>query len=1158
MTDGGKRVGTSGRATLARRLPLRLALLFAPLLVGALIVLSLFQHRVVAQQEAARIKLAADTMVSSLKAIMLAGHGDIARDWMKRVAALPEFESAIIFRVDGTEAFRDQKTIDQVNAFIGERRFSRADDGVPPRHIDDPAFAAIAAGRRGALLRRDGDRITYLLPIHVEEPCLRCHGYTSHPIRGVLRLAVDSRASEVLEEGQERMAWLALFMVLLLAVGTWWLLRREVLTDLLALSDDVARVEVGDRGHRSAIRRDDEIGRLAMSFNRMLDSLHASELRLRATLDQQRALTEAVIALAGEQVSDALLTRVAELAMEMTGARYAMIAHQLDGERHFVPLGMEPEQLARLEGNPPQGRGLLGLLWRERRFVRVDDIAAHPLSAGFPEGHAPMRTLLGGPITFGDELLGVLYLTEKEGGAPFTEEDERLLRTLNSACGVALANSRTLAGLEQRVRERTEKLTRANEQLRQHELELELANDELRRANEFKDQFLANTSHELRTPLNAIIGFSELLANPRMGELNAKQKKFVQNIHNSGKGLLSVINNLLDLSKIESGMMDLHHESCRPAQLLEDVLEVMRPLADKKSIELRGSCAMEQEQSIFTDPGKLRQVLINLVGNAVKFTPDGGRIEVALRLLRHDGRLLLEGRVSDNGEGISEEDQERIFEPFVQAEAGLTRSHGGTGLGLSLTRKLVEMMGGGIAVESTLGEGSTFTFTVEVEAGDSEMIGAAIEEQAAGEAEAEAAPDATDGAPQQSGRQEPPLGKVKPVVLVVDGDHERAAAVAAILQHGGYDAVQTELAQVEEVATAYDPFLILLGVPDDPVELYRDLQQLRSAKCTRDLPVTLLGGTAAEPSFSFGTIDSVEKRLSDETLGEMLAHHSFQVARQANTSLVLVVDDEPSVREYMQEKLTSEGYRPLLAKDGPEGVEMARVHQPDMIILDLMMPGMSGFEVVEQLKRHPETADIPVMIFTAKDLKREEVMRLGQEVDKVLAKGSVGPKELLREMRSIELLYPAQAKLIDATVRMYNLRYLRLRLAQECNRAERYSHSFGLVGWEITNFRRLSEQYGYRSLNAALHTMSEQVRRALRGGDVAIRMGESRFAVLLTGIDEDGVERVREKLQYRLQSQRHPVVGTFAVVTAAVSHVSGMEPRELIDVLERRLNRKIA
>ncbi len=1134
-------MGRGATTTLAKRLPLRLALLFAPLLVGALLVLSLFQHKVVRNQDEARIRLAADTMVSSLKAIMLAGHGDIARDWMKRVAALPEFEAATIFRVDGTEAFRDQKTIRQVNAFIGSHRFSRADDGVTPDHIASDDFSAVASGSRPYLLRRDEERMTYLLPIHAEDACLQCHGYTDNPIRGVLRLTVASGAAEVLEEAQERMAWIALLMVLLLAAGTWWLLRREILEDLLRLSDDVAQVEGGNLDHRSVIRRDDEIGRLADNFNRMLDSLHASEVQVRTTLEQQRALTDAVIALAGEQVSDALLTKVAQHAMAMTGARYAMIAHELDGEHHFIPLGMSDEELARLEGRPPQGVGLLGLLWNKRRFIRVDDIASHPDGVGFPDGHAEMRTLLGGPITFGDELLGVLYLTEKEGGVPFTEEDERLLRTLNSACGVALANSRTLAGLEQRVRERTEKLTEANKRLRQHELELEMANEELRRANEFKDQFLANTSHELRTPLNAIIGFSELLTNPRMGELNAKQKKFIQNIHNSGKGLLSVINNLLDLSKIESGMMDLHHESCRPAQLLEDVLEVMRPLADKKQIRLRGACAVDGAQTVFTDPGKLRQVLINLVGNAVKFTPEEGRVDVSLRLLREGDKLLLEGVVEDSGEGIGEEDLERIFEPFVQAEAGLTRSHGGTGLGLSLTRKLARMMGGDITVESTLGEGSRFSFTVVVEAGDAEMIGVTPRE-------APLPPADVDG--------ELDVRHAKPVVLVVDSDHERAAAVDAILQRGCYEAVQSDLESVEEVATAYDPFLILLGVPDDPVELYRHLQQLRSAKCTRDLPVTLLGGTAAEPSFSFGTIDSVEKRLSDETLNEMLSHHSFQSSRQSNTSLVLVIDDEPSVREYMHEKLTAEGYRPLLAEGGPQGIEMARVHQPDMIILDLMMPGMSGFEVVEELKRHPETADIPVMIFTAKDLKREEVMRLGQEVDKVLAKAAVGPKELLREMRSIELLYPAQAKLIDATVRMYNLRYLRLRLVQECNRAERYRHAFGLVGWEITNFRQLCEQFGYRSVNSALHTMSEQVRSALRGGDVAIRLAESRFAVLLTGIDEDGIERVREKLQYRLQSQRHKV-GQFVVATAVISHASGMEPAEVLEVLERRLNGRV-
>ncbi len=497
-----------------------------------------------------------------------------------------------------------------------------------------------------------------------------------------------------------------------------------------------------------------------------------------------------------------------------------------------------------------------------------------------------------------------------------------------------------------------------------------MVNDDLRRAGEFKDQFLANTSHELRTPLNAIIGFSELLTNPKMGALNPKQEKFIRNIHNSGKGLLSVINNLLDLSKIEAGMMDLHEESCRPALLLEDVIGIMQPLAEKKAISLVGHCGLTQEQSVFSDSGKLRQVLINLVGNAIKFTPDAGSVTVNLALVKEGSGLRLEGSVVDNGQGISDEDQAKIFDPFVQAESGLTRSHGGTGLGLSLTRKLVQMMGGDIEVKSVLGEGSTFAFSLAVRVGDEMVIGSALSRQAAGAVEqGEVEQTAIEqGSTDLSGLMQDlpatPADAPMPVVIVVDEDVERASAVSDILQQGGYFSVMADIDQVSEVAVSYDPFLVLLGVPDEPVEMYKHLQQLRAFKCTRELPVTLLGGTAQAPSFSFGTIDAVEKRLSDESLAEMLGHHRLQPTRQSNTSLVLVVDDEPSVREYMHEKLTSEGYHPLLAESGRQGLEMARIYQPDMIILDLMMPGMSGFEVVEALKRHPDTADTPVMSVT--------------------------------------------------------------------------------------------------------------------------------------------------------------------------------------------------
>ncbi|MDX8409975.1 MAG: ATP-binding protein [Mariprofundales bacterium] len=1141
------------KSTLTRRLSWRLMVWFGLPLVAVFVALALYQQQQEERSEEARLQLAAETVVASLKSIMLAGHGDIAQDWVRRIAALPQFDSATVFRIDGTEAFKDQQTITQVNRFLGGNSFSRP-NGAAPIHIDSEDFTTVV-GQQQSLLRHGEDRLTLLLPIHVDQACLQCHGYTDNPLRGVLRLTVDSHTAEMTERHGINLALLVLGLFVLLALALWRLLHREVLTDLQQLSRDVTQVEEGDSSHRSAVKRDDEIGMLANNFNQMIDSVQRASKHERAMLQRQQQLTDAIIALAGERVSDALMHRIANIAMQMTGAHYAMISHEVDGEKNFIAIGMSEEQQARLAATPPQGKGLLGYLWKQHVFIRVDNLADHPASAGFPEGHAPMSTLLGGPIMFGDTLLGVLYLTEKADGVPFSEEDELLLRILNSACGVALANAQNFALLEQRVEERTEKMTAAIGNLRQRELELEMANDALRRAGEFKDQFLANTSHELRTPLNAIIGFSELLRNPKMGELNPKQEKFIHNIHNSGKGLLSVINNLLDLSKIEAGMMDLMEESCRPSLLLEDVIGIMQPLAEKKSISLVGHCALTAEQSLFSDPGKLRQVLINLVGNAIKFTPDSGTVAVNLAVVKEGNRLRLEGSVVDSGQGISEEDQAKIFDPFVQAESGLTRSHGGTGLGLSLTRKLVQMMGGDIDVKSALGEGSTFAFSLAVRAGDDLVIGSALAEQTT-EPSKQAPVQDSDSTPECLTAQDDAPVPV-PVVIVVDEDAERASAVSEILHQGGYFAVMTDINQVSEVATSYDPFLVLLGVPDEPVEMYKHLQQLRTFKCTRDLPVTLLGGTAQAPSFSFGTIDAVEKSLSDDSLSEMLGHHSFQTTRQSNTSLVLVVDDEPSVREYMHEKLTSEGYQPLLAENGQQGLEMARVYQPDMIILDLMMPGMSGFEVVEELKRHSDTADIPVLIFTAKDLNRDEVMRLGQEVDKVLTKGAVGPKELLREMRSIEMLYPAQAKLIDATVRMYNRRYLCLRLLQECSRADRYQQPFSLVGWEITNFRDLNEQYGYRAMNASLNEMSEQVRATLRGGDVSIRLGESRFAVLLTGIDAQGTDRVSEKLRFRLNSQQYKV-GLFQVSVAQLCHHVGMQPQGMVEQLEQRINMALA
>ena len=1143
------------RSKLGLRLSVTLGAVLALLLAGGLTWLDHSERQSMTEQAEQSTEQSALALEASLKSIMLAGEGPIAHDWLKRVRRTTDFDDVRIYRRDGTEAFVDDATIDRVNAWLGRKRFAHHDRAAKPETLSPSLgqpFATAAAGTETRIV--ENGRLTLLLPVRLEDACLQCHGYDgapANPVRGVLKLSVPTSVLTKAIAGQRsKILWSVAAIILLMGALLMWLLNREVIRPISLLQAGAKKIELeGDHSYRVTLDRTDELGSLANMFNELVSHLQQQAI-------QQATIYEAVIGLSRELVDEVVLRKIGELAMQLTDARYAMLSYLKDGEKQFVPLGMDGAQLEKLKVHPPQGLGLLGLLWNERQVVRVENIASHLKSIGFPEGHPHMTTFLGVPIEFAGQMIGALYLTDKKGGGAFSGSDESAVRMLASSCAVALSNAQQFerlqeanAELENRVAARTSELNSANRLLRSHEIELELMNDELRHASEAKNQFLANTSHELRTPLNAIIGFSDLLL-VKAKELPAKQKEYVEYINVSGRRLLELINSLLDLSKIEAGMLDIYQEPTIPGTVLKFMINHLRPLLDKKRLEVN-LVLPEEDRTAYLDAGKLQQVWVNLIGNAIKFTPDGGRIEAGFSIKGDDAHALFEGWVRDSGIGIEPADVERIFQPFVQVEGGLTREFGGTGLGLTLVRRLLEMQGGSIRVESRPGKGSLFVFTLPVRmvAAEGEVMMVPVEGGQAENAETRALMEVVE-------EDLPGLAEL-PVILIVDDDKARAAAVSSLLREEGYLGEMTDLVHVEPLAEEKCPFLIIVGIPDDPVDIYRQLHLLRSRKATRHIPLVLLGGDAESPSFSLGTVDTMDKQVTKNDLVNLITRHGRQ-SPHAPGMTVLVIDDEASVREYIRECLRGQGYRLLLAANGRDGIQAAIEHDPDLIILDLMMPGLSGFKVVEELKRHPTACDIPVVIFSAKDLTREEVMRLGQEVEKVLTKGTTGRADLLRELRSMELLYPVQARLMDSVLRCYNLRYRQLRLTQECNRAERYGQTFSLVGWQMEAYDAYVKKYGQHWGVAALREIVELVNSVTREGDVLVRSSEASFMLILTGTTQTVAERVAEKLRLRIRIHKFPLaggeVGNFTASFGCVQFGMGaFTPEDLVAQLNARV-----
>ena len=461
-------------------------------------------------------------------------------------------------------------------------------------------------------------------------------------------------------------------------------------------------------------------------------------------------------------------------------------------------------------------------------------------------------------------------------------------------------------------------------------------------------------SHELRTPLNAIIGFSEVLVDRLFGDLGAKQEEYLNNILDSGRHLLSLINDILDLSKVEAGRMELELGSFSLPEALENGLTMVRERASRHGITL--SLDMDPTIDVIeADERKVKQVVFNLLSNAVKFTPDRG--QVGIKAGREDGGVRI--TVWDTGIGIAPEDQERIFEEFRQVGSIDGQRREGTGLGLALAKKFVELHGGRIWVESKIGRGSHFTFTLPVHiAPQPEATPARTEYLVVG--------------PERKG----------PVILVVEDDPQAAELLKLYLEGAG---CSVELARDGEEgfnkARQLHPSLVTLDLLLPKIDGWDLLVRLKEESATREIPVVIVSIVDQRgKGFALGAADYLIKPVSREGLMNVLQRVNLTRRRQREGVTILTIDDDPMAVELVETILTGEGFRVLKAHGGEEGLAVAHREAPALIILDLLMPEVDGFAVVERLHADPATAAIPIVILTSKSLTPDEKERLNGEI----------------------------------------------------------------------------------------------------------------------------------------------------------------------------------
>src|SRR6266446_5190906 len=523
--------------------------------------------------------------------------------------------------------------------------------------------------------------------------------------------------------------------------------------------------------------------------------------------------------------------------------------------------------------------------------------------------------------------------------------------------------------ITERKRDETEKHKFA-ERLAASNQELELRNREVERATHLKSKFLASMSHELRPPLNAIVGFSDLLAEQTAGELNDKQKRFVNHIKEGSAHLLQLINDILDLSKIEAGQLEIRCEDFLVQDALPEVLSTIRPLAMAKNIEVQQK--LRTDRPVYADRVRFKQILYNLLSNAVKFTPKGGRIEIDC--FESGSQIGLS--VTDTGIGIRPEDQKVVFEEFRQVEGKRGAVNEGTGLGLAITKRLVEQQGGNISLSSEPGRGSQFTFTLPA---GSDVSRPALAKHS------HTLPATTSSS---SG---------KPLVLVVDDETSARELLASYLNSEYRIAFAESGIEAVEKAAQLQPDAITLDLAMPGGSGLDALVTLRKAPETANIPIIIVSIVDEEKvGFALGAAEYLIKPIRKPVLLETIRKHV--PVQDDDDSEILLVDDDPGSLEMLEETLRSAGYETQSVRSGARALEVLSSKVVSAVLLDLLMPGMDGFEVIAHVRGQATLADLPILVMTAKTLTQQEIVLLSRETQALFQKNGSWQQQLIAEV----------------------------------------------------------------------------------------------------------------------------------------------------------------
>ncbi|WP_342085981.1 response regulator [Dyadobacter sp. OTU695] len=802
------------------------------------------------------------------------------------------------------------------------------------------------------------------------------------------------------------------------------------------------RVSEGDYTARSQDETDDELGRISTALNAMARSLEQTFNDLSSQNWLQAGDVQINDAIRGERVLKNLSAKLINTLTSYAGAHLGTI-YILDTDWNFRLSGSFAAQ------NAPQsivaGQGLCGQVIETKKPLLVHDVPADYLKVASSLGETSPAALAILPLVYSYECIGVIELgflkTPDDLTMRFLEENlETMASGINSALDyVKLQNfleetqtqaeelqtqhnelenlnaeleaqSHKLQASEEELRVQQEELQQTNEELEERSglleeknIEIQKKAEELELTTRYKSEFLANMSHELRTPLNSILLLSRLLAENEDKNLTGEQIEYATVIQSSGNGLLGLIDEILDLSKIEAGKMELDYVTVSIKEICDDMKALFAPVAREKGLDFSITVASGVPPVIETDKMRMEQILKNLISNALKFTAQGS-VDITFKLNDGNDKMLCLV-VKDTGIGVAPEKQHHIFEAFQQADGSTKRKYGGTGLGLSISRELAKLLGGEISLTSVVGQGSEFTLFVPTGAslGSPEPETTNFFGNYQGETVSNEPPVApgrfvSTVIPESIPDDRSAIDEASKTILIIEDDTLFAKSLLDYTRKQGYKGIVAVRGDEGlELARTFKPMGILLDIQLPVVSGWDVMDQLKNDPETRHIPVHIMSSHRMKnESLQKGAVDFIDKPVAIEKMDEIFRKIEYVISKKSKK--VLIVEDNSMHAKALAYYLGTFDINSELKSDINDGINALSSNEVDCVILDMGIPDKKAYDMLEEAKKNPGFEHIPIIIFTGKSLSMTEELRIRQYADSIIVKTAHSYQRMLDEV----------------------------------------------------------------------------------------------------------------------------------------------------------------